>query len=150
VSNDCSDYFDSVSQDVYRIQNGYITTIINLVQKVKNTLLLKNKDGYSGLKIQLFTVLDKARDVQLKIESAQYRLQNNANKINRFIGRKAIWYYQHKYAVKSGAYCLDDKKIIDEELAAFTAEYTKFHAEMLPALGKSVSDIIANEYKAAG
>jgi hypothetical protein len=83
------------------------------------------------LKIQLFSVIDAARDVQLKLESAQYRLQNNAHKINRYIGKKAVWYYQHKYAIKTAGYCLDDKKEVEGVFAVLDAEYKKFNS-MLP------------------
>jgi len=74
ISDSCSNYFNTVSEDVARVQNGYISKVIGMVQEVKNILLLKDKDAYSNLKIQLFSVLDAARDVQLKVESAQYRI----------------------------------------------------------------------------
>jgi hypothetical protein len=70
--------------------------------------LLHNKDKYSDLKIKLFSILDAARDVGLKIDSAQYRLASNPTKINRYIGKKANWYYQHKYAIKTAHNCAMD------------------------------------------
>jgi len=147
ISDQCSDYFETVSKDVARIQNGYISKVIQLVQSVKTTLLLKDKDGYSNLKIQLFNVLDAARDVQLKIESAQYRIQSNAHKINRYIGKKANWYYQHKYAVRTATNCEMDKGLVGKDLETLNAEYTKFYKAMLPALGKKVTKTLTMEHK---
>jgi len=108
ISDECSDYFENVSKDVQRVQNGYISNMIKEVTSMKNVLLMKDKNGFSNLKIQLFNVLDAARDVQLKIESAQYRIASNPHKINRFIGKKANWYYQHKYATRTGQNCVAD------------------------------------------
>ena len=119
--------------------------MIKELTSMKNVLLLKDKDGFSNIKVQLFNVLDAARDVQLKIESAQYRLAGNPHKINRFIGKKANWYYQHKYAVRTADNCEMDKKTVDGEIAKLTAEYHKFYAVQLPSLGKSVSDILKKE-----
>jgi len=70
INDGCSNYFEAVSKDIATVQNGYIQKVIGYVQSVKDILLLRNKDGYSNLKIQLFDVLDAARDVGLKIESA--------------------------------------------------------------------------------
>jgi hypothetical protein len=61
---------------------------------------MKNKDGFSDLKIKYFEVLDAARDVQLRIESVQHELEGNGSKINRYIGKRANWMYHHKYALK--------------------------------------------------
>ena len=74
ISEKCSAYFDSVGQMVEDVQNGYINTVIENVQKWKNLFLLQNKDQYSDLKVKLMSVLDAARDVGLKIDSAQHRL----------------------------------------------------------------------------
>jgi hypothetical protein len=149
VSDACSTWFDNVSADILRIQEGYITKVINLVQSQKTTLLLKNKEGYSNLKIQLFAVLDAAKDVQLKIESAQYRIENNAGKINRYIGKKPNWYYQHKYALRSAGSCEEDKALVFTELAKLTEAYKKFYQDMLPALGNSVLVTLKEEHDAA-
>lgn len=68
-------------------------------------MVLHFKDDYSALKIKLFDVLDSARDVHLKVESAQYRLEGNPFKINRYIGKRANWYYQHKYSIRTASNC---------------------------------------------
>jgi len=101
------------------------------------------------LKIQLFNVLDSARDVQLKVESAQYRLESNAKKINRYIGKKANWYYQHKYSLRTGSNCEMDKAEVAKDLATLTGHYEKFYAKMLPALGKSTAELLRGEHDAA-
>lgn len=119
--------------------------MIKEITSKKNVLLLNDKDGFSNLKIQLFNVLDAARDVQLKIESAQYRLAGNPHKINRFIGKKANWYYQHKYAVRTADNCEMDKKTVEGEIAKLTAAYHKFYAVQLPELGESVLDSLTRE-----
>jgi len=82
-------------------------------------LVLHFKDDYSALKIKLFDVLDSARDVHLKVESAQYRLEGNPNKINRYIGKRANWYYQHKYSIRTATNCEMDKKVVEEHVAKF-------------------------------
>jgi hypothetical protein len=149
ISDECSNYFEGVSSDIARVQNGYIAKVIKLVQSVKTTLLLKNKDAYSDLKIQLFNVLDSARDVQLKVESAQYRLASNPKKINRYIGKKANWYYQHKYSLRTGSNCEMDKGEVAKDLKTLEGHYHKFFASMLPALGKSTADMLRDEHDAA-
>jgi hypothetical protein len=98
------------------------------------------------LKIQLFAVLDAARDVQLKIESAQYRLQSGTHKINRYIGKKANWYYQHKYAAKTTVNCESDKVEVETVVKALEVEFNKFAAKMLPALGKDVTHTLTEEH----
>jgi hypothetical protein len=90
---------------------------------MKNVLLLEDKDAFTNIKLKLFEVLDAARDVQLKIESAQYRISGNPKKINRFIGKRALWYYQHKYSTRTGQNCEDDKKIVDTEMAKLKIVY---------------------------
>jgi len=138
ISDSCSNYFNTVSEDVARVQNGYISKVIGMVQEVKNILLLKDKDAYSNLKIQLFSVLDAARDVQLHVESAQYRIGSNAHKINRYIGKRANWYYQEKYSLRTGSNCMMDKKTVEADVAKLTKHYMKF-IEMLDKLLNSVS-----------
>jgi hypothetical protein len=101
ISDGCSNYFEGVSVNVDTVQNGIVSSMIEKIQSIKNILLLRNKEDYTATKLGFMDVLDKARDVQLKVESAQYRLEGNPHKINRYIGKKANWYYQHKYSVRT-------------------------------------------------
>jgi hypothetical protein len=140
ISDRCSAYFEGVSADVEAAEQGYITTIIELVQSAKKTLLLRDKDGYSNLKISLFEVLDAAKDVQLHVSSAQYRIGNNAKKINRYIGKKQNWYYEHKYAVKAVKACDEDREIVEGDLKTLSAAFKNFAGKMLPTLGNNVKD----------
>lgn len=112
------------------VTTGYINQSIKALTDQKDFLLMLNKDTFSDLKIQLFSVLDAARDVGLKSESSLYRLGNNAKKINRYIGKRANWYYQHKYAVKSAQSCEGDKTVVDTEFAKLVAAYNKFNGDM--------------------
>lgn len=63
VSEGCSNYFEAVSSEVNTVTSGYVDLIIKKVTSAKNLLLLKEKDLYTALKIQLFNVLDTATDV---------------------------------------------------------------------------------------
>lgn len=63
VTQQCSDYFEGVSSDLNTITTEYVATVVKKVTSAKNILLLKNKDAYSNLKIQIFNVLDTATDV---------------------------------------------------------------------------------------
>jgi len=145
ISDSCSAYFEGVSADIDRIQTGYIQNMINHLKAAKNTFLLKDKDGFSNVKIQLFNVLDAARDVLYKIESAQYRLGGNTHKINRYIGKRADWYYQHKYSVNTAINCASDKKLVEEDLAKLTLAYQKFYSKMVPTLTQNVSSTLKKE-----
>jgi len=78
------------------------------------------------LKIQLFNVLDAARDVGLKIESSQLRLSSNATKINKFISKKALWYYQEKFTKNTTKNCRTDRGIVEEYQNKLEAEFEKF------------------------
>jgi hypothetical protein len=100
---------------------------------------MNDREGYTNLKISLFSVLDAARDLGLHVESAQYRIGNGAKKINRYIGKKANWYYQHKYANKNVANCEMDKKTIEGDLVKLTKVYEKFYKVDLNNLSKTVS-----------
>jgi hypothetical protein len=92
------------------------------------------------LKISLFEVLDAAKDVQLHVSSAQYRIGNNAKKINRYIGKKQNWYYEHKYAVKAVKACDEDREIVEGDLKTLSAAFKNFAGKMLPTLGNNVKD----------
>jgi hypothetical protein len=70
INDRCSGYFENVSSMVDRVQNGFIVKVINGLLSMKNVLLLEDKNSFTNLKLQLFDVLDNARDVQLAIESA--------------------------------------------------------------------------------
>jgi hypothetical protein len=140
MSDDCSNHFNDVAEGVQAIQNGYIQTVINKVNTIKTPLLLKEQQKFSALKIQMFNVLDAAYDVYLKVNSAQYRLQSNAYKINRYIGKRANWYYQHKYSLRTQQNCEMDKGIIAQHVATLTTQFAKFN-KMLEALGH---DIVAD------
>jgi hypothetical protein len=65
VSEGCSNYFEAVSSDVNTVTSGYVDLIIKKLtaKDTKDMLLLKEKDLYTALKIQLFNVLDTATDV---------------------------------------------------------------------------------------
>lgn len=147
INDGCSNYFEAVSKDIATVQNGYIQKVIGYVQSVKDILLLRNKDGYSNLKIQLFDVLDAARDVGLKIESAQYRLASNPKKINRFIGKKANWYYQHKYSLKTPLNCRRDKDLVATDEKKLENAFDGFLAK-LAQLKQGVAGSITKEQKA--
>jgi hypothetical protein len=134
ISDNCSAYFEDVSSMVDRVQNGFIVKVINGLVSMKNVLLLEDKDSFTNLKLQLFNVLDNARDVQLAIESAQYRLSNNPSKINRYLGKRQNWYYQHKYSLKTGTNCETDKKAVEELMMKLKGEYEKFHKTMLKSV----------------
>lgn len=67
VAEGCSNYFEAVSSEVNTITSGYVDLIIKKITSAKDVLLLKNKDNYTNLKIQLFNVLDTATDVQLEV-----------------------------------------------------------------------------------
>lgn len=142
ISDSCSAYFEGVSSDIDRIQTGYIQNMINHLKSAKNTFLLKDKDGFSNIKIQLFNVLDAARDVLLAIESAQYRLGGNPHKINRYIGKRADWYYQHKYSVRTATNCASDKKTVEDLLGKLVVAYQKFYSKMVPTLTENVSSTL--------
>lgn len=88
----------------------------------------------------MFNVLDAAYDVYLKVNSAQYRLQSNAYKINRYIGKRANWYYQHKYSLRTQQNCEMDKGIIAQHVGNLKTQFAKFN-KMLEALGH---DIVAD------
>jgi len=143
MSDSCSDWFEGVSSEIDRVQNGYVTQIIEKIQNIKDLLLLNAKDQYSDAKISLFAVLDAARDVQLKVESAQYRIGSNTHKINRYIGKKANWYYQHKYSTRTVTNCRDDRKIVEAEEAKLDAAATKFLTKDLKALAQTATHTIA-------
>ena len=78
-----------------------------------------DKDAFSDIKVKLFSVLDAIRDIQLKIESAQYRLNGLAPMINRYISRRPKWYYQDKYSVRGTRNCARDHAIVEGELKKF-------------------------------
>lgn len=109
---------------------------------------MREKDGYSDLKVQLFEVLDAAKDVQLHASSAQYRQQNHVKKINRYIGKKENWYYQHKYAVKAVDSCDEDRQVLQEDLTKLSASFKKFAGVMLPALGDNVKATFVADHQA--
>lgn len=96
------------------------------------------------MKIQLFRVLDAARDVGLKIESSQTRLAKTPNKINKFISKRALWYYQEKYTKNSIDSCRTDRGIVEEHQAKLEAEFEKF-VEMTHQLGLGVQDGIKKD-----
>lgn len=120
-----------------KVQNGFLVKVINGIMSMKNVLLLEDKDSFTNLKLKLFEVLDAARDVQLKIESAQYRLAGNPKKINRFISKKAFWYYQHKYSTRTGENCEEDKKTVATHMAILKKSYEEFHKVMLKTVLES-------------
>jgi len=120
--------------------------MINHLKSAKNIFLLNDKDGFSNLKIQLFNILDAARDVLLSVESAQYRLGGNPHKINRYISKRADWYYQHKYSVRTATNCAADKKTVEEGLAKLTLAYQKFYSQMVPKIGNNVKGILKNDH----
>jgi hypothetical protein len=97
------------------------------------------------MKVQLFAVLDAAKDVQLKIESAQYRLSNNAGKINRYIGKKALWTYQHKYGARTGSNCEEDRAVVEGEVKKLTAAYEQFLRHNLNSLFKNTQHTLSTE-----
>lgn len=134
LSDNCSAYFEDISAFVARVQNGFINNVIETIQKSKNLLLLHNKDAFSDLKIELMSILDAARDVQLNIESAQYRLGNQPHKINRYIGKKALWYYHLKYAAKGIDNCNKDKAEVAATMKILTDRYENFYKSSLPSL----------------
>ena len=78
------------------------------------------------MKLSAFDVLDAARDVQLKVESAQYRIQGEPAKINRYIQKKPMWYYQHKFAQRIPNNCEYDKKIVQEHVDKLELAFKKF------------------------
>ena len=120
LNDACSTYFNDVSKFVYDLQMGYIKTVVTQVyQRGKNILILADKTDFTEMKVHLFDVLDAAKDVQLKVESAQYRLANNSGKINRYISKRPVWAYQHKYASKSINQCEEDRAIVQGELKKF-------------------------------
>ena len=116
VADGCSAYFEHVSKTVDHTQNTYLKNIIVKVQSLKNIFLLRQKDEYTALKLSAFDVLDAARDVQLKVESAQYRIKGEPAKINRYIGKKPMWYYQHRFAKNLPNNCEYDRKIVAEHI----------------------------------
>lgn len=148
MSDDCSNYFNAVGEGVQAIQNGYIQTVINKVNSIKTPLLLKQQREFSALKIQMFAVLDAAYDVYLKIGSAQYRLQSNAYKINRYIGKRANWYYQHKYSLRTQQNCEMDKGIIAQHVGNLETQFAKFN-KMLEKLGKDITGDLTADVQAA-
>lgn len=97
ASESCSNYFEGVSSDVNTIISEYISSIVKKITSAKNTLLLREKDAYSNLKIQLFNVIDTATDVQLEAGSAQERLSGGALKVNKYLKKKNEFYYSNKY-----------------------------------------------------
>jgi hypothetical protein len=101
------------------------------------------------LKIGLFEVLDAAKDVQLKVESAQYIIQNNAKKINRYIGKKSNWYYQHKYAVKTATNCEEFKGELGDKLGSLKTSFVNFYSNLLPTLGHNIAATLKTEHDAA-
>lgn len=101
------------------------------------------------MKIGLFSVLDAAKDVQLKVESAQYIIQNNAKKINRYIGKKSNWYYQHKYAIKTATNCEEFKGEVGEKLDILKTSFVNFYSNLLPKLGNHIGATLKSEHDAA-
>ena len=67
----------------------------------------------------------------MKIESAQYRLMTNPTKINRYIGKRAMWYYQEKYSTKTGQNCAADRDVVDSELTTLKGHYATFYDDMM-------------------
>jgi len=149
ISDECSNYFNQVGSDIDHTQNTYIAAVINQIQSVKKILLLRNKQAYSDLKIQLFNVLDAARDVGLKIESSQHRVASNVTKINKFISKKGLWYYQEKYTKNTTKSCRIDRAIVEEFQGKLEAEFEKF-VSMTQQLGSDVNDDIKRDIAQLG
>lgn len=108
----CSNYFETISTDLDTITSGYVDFIIKRITSAKKTLLLKEKDAYSNLKIQLFNVLDTGVDVQLEVSSAQERLGKGAEKINRYLAKKNDYYYSNKYQARTLENCKADQATV--------------------------------------
>lgn len=146
ISDGCSNHFEAVSVNVDTVQNGIVTAMIEKIQSIKNVLLLRNKEDYTATKLGFMDVLDKARDVQLKVESAQYRLESNPHKINRYIGKKANWYYQHKYSTRTTTNCRDDAKIVKTEMDSLDV-VSKTQMDLISALAKNTDQKMTTLFK---
>lgn len=105
----CSNYFETISTDLDTVTSGYVDFIIKKVTSAKETLLLREKDAYSNLKIKLFDVLDTAFDVQLEVASAQERLGRGAIKVNKYLDKKNDYYYSNKYQARTLENCQADQ-----------------------------------------
>lgn len=127
ITDTCTQHFENVSKNIDIVQNRYISRVIDALMASKNDLLMADKDAFSDVKVKLFDVLDAIRDIQIKVESAQYRLKDLAPRINRYISRRPLWYYQDKYSYKGTRDCGRDSAIVDAELSKFKVHYTKFH-----------------------
>jgi len=107
---------------------------------------LKNQPHFTDTKLALFDVLDAARDVQLKVESAQYRIENTVGKINRYIGKRPIWMWNNKYAAQAVTNCENDRATGEGELEKLATVYHKFYAQMVPHLVSETARILKSEH----
>lgn len=100
------------------------------------------------MKNKLFDILDTARDLQNDAESAQYRLQANVKKMRRYLDKRAMWKYQHKYSVATPTNCLTDRKTVEDRLATLTKHYEAYTHELLPTMIKdTLATLKASHHK---
>lgn len=110
VASRCASFFENASETVAEVQNGWFSDSINDILgagAVKDRILMNARHEYGNAKDKAFNVLDDARDIQLAIESAQYRLNRNADKMETYL-KKPLWKYQHKYSQRITRDCVRD------------------------------------------
>jgi hypothetical protein len=110
VARECAQFFEGASKTVADVQNGWFADSIHDMLgagDVKDRILLNARPEYGNAKDMAFNVLDDARDIQLALESAQYRLNRNADKMENYL-KKPLWKYQHKYSQRITRDCVRD------------------------------------------
>jgi hypothetical protein len=113
IAQACIGYYEHVGATVNKVQNGWFkSSVSEAIAKgdVKDLLLMTERNGYGEAKNKAFEVLDAARDIQFAVESAQNRALTNIGKIDRYVSKKPMWKYQHKYATKLTESCRHDKQ----------------------------------------
>lgn len=75
--------------------------------KNKRSLLLHSRNAFGEVKDELFNILDAIRDVYLGVESGEARIASRMKMMRRYLDKRAVWKYQHKYSTKTTRACVD-------------------------------------------
>ena len=135
----CSQWFDNMGEGVATLQNEYVLEAIKQVDSIKSTLMTNDREGYGAVKDILFTLLDTAKDIQMSTETAQQAFSRNTGKIARYIGKRPVWTYQHKYSLRTTGDCIHYAEITMKHFDKVHAAFEKYADVLLPALKESTA-----------
>jgi len=128
-----------MGEGVATLQNEYVLEAIKQVDSIKSTLMTNDREGYAAVKDILFTILDTAKDIQMSTETAQQAFSRNTGKIARYIGKRPVWTYQHKYSLRTTGDCIHYSEITMGHFIKEVTAFEKYADVLLPALKQNTA-----------